>query len=76
MSLSLTDSHYFRQKGLVAYGFIPIELSSAEEQTINGVNEHIAVKQLGAGIHRMVQLLDFMGTHEIRHRSRGEPTEN
>ncbi len=61
MALSFTDSHYFRQKGLIGYGFIPIELTSAEEQTINGVNEHISLKELGAGIHRMVQLLNYMG---------------
>jgi acetylornithine deacetylase/succinyl-diaminopimelate desuccinylase-like protein len=63
MSLSFTDSHYFRQKGLISYGFTPIELNSAEEQTINGINERIPVKELGAGIYRMVQLLDYMGTH-------------
>jgi acetylornithine deacetylase/succinyl-diaminopimelate desuccinylase-like protein len=61
MSLSFTDSHYFRQKGLIGYGFIPIELNSAEQQTVNGANEHIPVKELGAGIHRMVQLLSYMG---------------
>ena len=63
MTLAFTDSHYFRQKGLIAYGFIPLELNSAEEKTINGVNEHLSMKELGAGIHRMVQLLDYMGTH-------------
>jgi acetylornithine deacetylase/succinyl-diaminopimelate desuccinylase-like protein len=63
MSLSFSDSHYFRAKGLVCYGFIPLELDSAEEQTINGVNEHISVNELGSAIHRMVQLLDYMGTH-------------
>ena len=63
MALSFTDSRYFRQKGLIGYGFIPIELNSAEEQTINGANEHIPVKELGAGIHRMVQLINYMDTH-------------
>ena len=63
IGLAFTDSHYFRQKGLISYGFIPIELNSAEVQTINGVNEHIPVKELGAAIHRMVQLLGYMGTH-------------
>jgi pantothenate kinase len=42
---------------------MPIELSTAEEQTINGVNEHISIKELGAAIHRMVQLLGYMDTH-------------
>ncbi|HJU12119.1 MAG TPA: M20/M25/M40 family metallo-hydrolase [Candidatus Binataceae bacterium] len=63
MGLSFTDSHYFRQKGLISYGFVPIELTSAEEQRINGVNERISVKELGAGIYRMVQLLNYIGTH-------------
>jgi acetylornithine deacetylase/succinyl-diaminopimelate desuccinylase-like protein len=58
-----TDSHYFRQKGLIVYGFTPVELSSKEQQSADGINEHIAVKDLGAGIHRMVQLLQYMGAH-------------
>jgi acetylornithine deacetylase/succinyl-diaminopimelate desuccinylase-like protein len=61
MALSFTDSHYFRRMGLIAYGFIPIELNSAEEQSINGANEHISVKELDAGIQRMVRLLGYMG---------------
>ena len=28
MIAGFTDSHYFRQKGLIAYGFIPIEADS------------------------------------------------
>ncbi|MBV8771644.1 MAG: M20/M25/M40 family metallo-hydrolase [Deltaproteobacteria bacterium] len=63
MGLAFSDSHYFRQKGLISYGFVPIERSSAEEETINGANERIQVKELGAGIHRMVQLLAYLGTH-------------
>jgi len=63
MALSYSDSHYFRQKGLISYGFIPIELNAAEEQSINGVNEHLPVKELGDGIHRMVEMLDLMGAH-------------
>jgi acetylornithine deacetylase/succinyl-diaminopimelate desuccinylase-like protein len=62
MGLSFTDAHYFREKGLICYGFIPLELDSAQEQTINGVDERVPVKELGAAIHRMVQLLDYMGT--------------
>ncbi|HTT77353.1 MAG TPA: M20/M25/M40 family metallo-hydrolase [Candidatus Binataceae bacterium] len=54
-----TDNHYFREKGLVAYGFIPIELTPAEEQGIHGVNEHLSIKELGNGIRRMTQLLQI-----------------
>ncbi|HXR25107.1 MAG TPA: peptidase dimerization domain-containing protein, partial [Candidatus Binataceae bacterium] len=58
---SFTDSHYFRQKGLIAYGFIPLELTPAEEKGFHGVNEHLPVRELGAGIKRMVALLKAMG---------------
>jgi acetylornithine deacetylase/succinyl-diaminopimelate desuccinylase-like protein len=61
MIASFTDSHYFRQKGLVAYGFIPIEIAPKLEGGVHGVNERIPVKQLGAGIRRTVELLQYLG---------------
>jgi acetylornithine deacetylase/succinyl-diaminopimelate desuccinylase-like protein len=63
MIAGFTDSHYFRQKGLIAYGFIRIELTPAEEKGVHGINEHLPVKQLGAGIRRMVELLKTIGGH-------------
>jgi acetylornithine deacetylase/succinyl-diaminopimelate desuccinylase-like protein len=62
IDLAFTDSHYFRNKGLITYGFIPFDLSSTEKQSINGTNERIPLKELGTGIHRMVQLLVYMGS--------------
>jgi acetylornithine deacetylase/succinyl-diaminopimelate desuccinylase-like protein len=58
-----TDSHYFRQKGLIAYGFIPLEFGEAQEKThmVHGKNEHIAIKSLRDGIERMVDLLKIFG---------------
>jgi acetylornithine deacetylase/succinyl-diaminopimelate desuccinylase-like protein len=61
MTAGFTDSHYFRQKGLIAYGFIPIELTLDEERGVHGINEHLPVKELDAGIRRMVQLLEYVG---------------
>ena len=55
------DSHYFRQHGLVAYGFIPIETTDQESHMIHGANERIPIKTLGGGIERMVELLRIMG---------------
>jgi len=55
------DSHYFRQHGLVAYGFVPIEVSEQEGHTVHGANERIPVKTLTTGIERMVELLRIMG---------------
>jgi hypothetical protein len=46
---------------LVAYGFIPIEVTDQEGHTVHGANERIPVKTLAGGIERMVELLRIMG---------------
>lgn len=62
MTVGFTDSHYFRQKGIVAYGFVPIEIKHPEEaKGIHGVDERISVDELGSGVQRMVELLKIMG---------------
>jgi acetylornithine deacetylase/succinyl-diaminopimelate desuccinylase-like protein len=61
MIAGFTDSHYFRARHIISYGFIPVELTPAQERTVHGINERIEVKQLGDGIRRMVELLRFVG---------------
>ncbi len=61
MGAGFTDSHFFRQLGITAYGFMPIEMTAAEERTIHGVDERISVKNLGDGMKRMAHLLKFLG---------------
>lgn len=52
-----TDSHYFREKGIVSYGFTPITLSDADTQGEHGVNERLSIANLRDGTHRLVDLL-------------------
>jgi len=61
MIIEFTDSHYFRQKKIVSYGFIPIEVLPSEGKGIHGINERIGVKELADGIQRMVDLLKIFG---------------
>ncbi|MGH7924003.1 MAG: M20/M25/M40 family metallo-hydrolase [Candidatus Binatus sp.] len=61
MIIGFTDSHYFRQKKVVSYGFIPVEVQAAESKGIHGINERIGVKELADGIRRMVELLKIFG---------------
>jgi acetylornithine deacetylase/succinyl-diaminopimelate desuccinylase-like protein len=57
-----TDSHYFRQKGIIAYGFVPIEVTHPDElKGIHGNDERISVDELGGGIRRTVELLKILG---------------
>jgi len=61
MIAGFTDSHYFREKHIDCYGFIPIQLTPGEMKGVHGVNERMPVKELGAGIRRMVELLELIG---------------
>jgi acetylornithine deacetylase/succinyl-diaminopimelate desuccinylase-like protein len=61
MLAGFTDSHYFRQKKIISYGFIPVEITSDEMNGIHGINERIGVAELGAAIKRMVELLKILG---------------
>ena len=61
MIAGFTDSHYFRDRGIVSYGFIPLELTSADLKTVHGVNERLSVNTLRDGIQRMVELLTILG---------------
>jgi acetylornithine deacetylase/succinyl-diaminopimelate desuccinylase-like protein len=66
MVVGFTDSHYFRQKKIISYGFIPVEVLPAEAKGVHGINERIGVKELADGIRRMVELLEiFCGTQQV-----------
>lgn len=64
MIIGFTDSHYFRQKKVVSYGFIPVEVLPAQGKGVHGINERIGVKELSDGIKRMVELLKIFGGDE------------
>jgi acetylornithine deacetylase/succinyl-diaminopimelate desuccinylase-like protein len=61
MSIGFTDSHYFRQRDMIAYGFVPMRITTDEAKGIHGIDERLGVDELGAGIRRMVELLKILG---------------
>ncbi len=52
-----TDSHYFRERGMAAYGFVPIDVGDEQRETMHGPDERIGVEALADGIRRLVKLL-------------------
>jgi acetylornithine deacetylase/succinyl-diaminopimelate desuccinylase-like protein len=56
-----TDSHYFRQLGIVAYGFIPLEVTQEQARTVHGANERVSISNLRGAIERMTRLLRIVG---------------
>ncbi len=52
-----TDSRYFREKGVPAYGFSPFALEGADLAGIHAVDERIPLAELDRGIERTKTLL-------------------
>lgn len=56
-----TDAHWFRERGIVAYGFVPRWLPPSETRGIHGPNERISVENLERGILATVRILEELG---------------
>lgn len=52
-----TDSHFFRDLGLVAYGYDPMVVSPEDVGRIHGNDERVPLDQVRAGTKIMVELL-------------------
>jgi acetylornithine deacetylase/succinyl-diaminopimelate desuccinylase-like protein len=52
-----TDSHWFRELGLTAYGFEPFDLDKPHLISVHGKNERIPLETLTKGVHRFEQIL-------------------
>ncbi|HEX3554666.1 MAG TPA: M20/M25/M40 family metallo-hydrolase [Thermoanaerobaculia bacterium] len=54
-----TDSRFFRERGIAAYGLSPFRLGPEDTQGIHGPNERISLPELDRGVDRMRQILSF-----------------
>lgn len=57
MAAGFTDSHFFREKGIPAYGFIPHILDAEQAAGIHGDNEKISLENLRFGSDFMQELV-------------------
>ncbi len=57
-----TDAHYFRDLGIVAYGFVPRWLRPHETRGIHGPNERISLDNLERGVRTLARILEILGT--------------
>ncbi len=63
-----TDSHYFRERGITSYGFVPFELPEEEDRRMHGINERLSTTNLREGTRRLLELLQRLdeGSHDAR----------
>lgn len=57
ISPGFTDSRVFRQRGVAAYGFIPVVLELGEATTIHGHNERISIANLRMGCQMLFEVV-------------------
>lgn len=52
-----TDSRYFRERGIPAYGIAPFRLAPEESRGIHATDEHLSLAELDRGVERMRRVL-------------------
>jgi acetylornithine deacetylase/succinyl-diaminopimelate desuccinylase-like protein len=52
-----TDAHWFREIGIVAYGFVPRALTADEARRVHGLDERISVDGLAESIRLTMDLV-------------------
>jgi len=68
VATGFTDSHFFRDLGIVSYGFNPILLPVEEFSGVHGNNERVPVEQVKLGTKMTLELLlDFTRITARRH---------
>jgi len=56
-----TDAHWFRDLGIVSYGFVPRWLPPSETRGIHGPNERVSIENLERSIRATVEILEEIG---------------
>ena len=57
-----TDAHYFREQGIVAYGFTPRWLAATDSSGIHGVDERISIANLGMGVETLIEIIEALAS--------------
>ncbi len=60
MTTGGTDSRFLREKGVPAYGFVPIVLDESERRRVHGVDERLSVENLNRGIKATYDLTTIL----------------
>jgi acetylornithine deacetylase/succinyl-diaminopimelate desuccinylase-like protein len=63
VATGFTDSHFFRDLGIVSYGFGPFEVPGTDRRGVHGNNERVSVENMERGTRVMIDLLEQFTTH-------------
>lgn len=58
VTTGFTDSHFFRDMGIVSYGFAPFMLTPEAHRGVHGNNERVSVRNMIDATERMIDLVE------------------
>jgi acetylornithine deacetylase/succinyl-diaminopimelate desuccinylase-like protein len=57
LTRGFTDCHFFRERGIPCFGFMPRRVTAGGESMVHGIDERISVENLRFGIRAMVEMI-------------------
>lgn len=60
-----TDAHWFRELGIVSYGFVPRWLAPQDATGVHGIDERVTLDNLDRGTTTLVEILESLATPPI-----------
>lgn len=57
LSPGATDSRYFRERGITAYGFMPVIIPETELQRMHGIDERLSLENLERGVRILTEVV-------------------
>ena len=58
MLQGFTDAHYFRDHGIVAYGFVPRWYPRGAVHGVHGPDEQVSIDNLERGVNVLIQIIE------------------
>lgn len=55
-----TDAHWFRELGIVSYGFVPRWLAPSDATGVHGIDESVSLENLERGVATQVEILEVL----------------
>jgi acetylornithine deacetylase/succinyl-diaminopimelate desuccinylase-like protein len=52
-----TDAHWFRELGIVAYGFVPRSIAREDARRVHGIDERVSIDSLVGSIELMLDIV-------------------
>jgi acetylornithine deacetylase/succinyl-diaminopimelate desuccinylase-like protein len=65
LAIGFTDCHYFREKSIPCYGFLPFEFSDRDSSLVHGNDERISLTNLKSGTRLIYEIVSRLAGAQL-----------